>query len=303
MTEYLDFYELKSEIATQIESLKEYAMQFQNINITENGTCNIWIDILLDSEFKAHIGFEFIEFKTKFDIKYYLEFEQLIEGEGDEYWRSIVPKKQFMPKEILALGKYKDSRYNIEQGSTISEAGINAINKVLKHRQQLLEMCIASTCWNSDGSLKYNLKDWKTDAQLIKITKEMPVAHLTTGIKKDNQSIYDGAYGIHGSNGTYVENVNPEWILEFRVKKLGIEVDGSEKRCVNIHDYIRHKLMPRLEWGKITEQRLDLLNNKIHGQKLKVLTYDMDKAPIYREFKPLEYKDWDEALDHFLEGL
>lgn len=298
----MSFNDIKIQLSPELEKLKIEAMQFKGIEVKDYGNCNVSIYISLDSEFRARIGFEFTECRTKFDLKYYLEFEQLIEDEYDDYRISIVPKKHLMPEEILAIGKYRDSRYNIEHGSTICEAGIDVIKKVLRDKQKLIDMCVASTCWNSDGSLKYNLKDWKTDAQLIKIEKEVPIARMAIGIKKDRQPLYDGAYGIHGSNGTYVENVNPEWVLFFRVKRLGIEVDNPETLCVNIHDYIRTKLMPRLDWGKITEQRLELLNNLIHGKKLKVITTDMDKAPIYRNFKPIE-KGWEEVLDNLFQNL
>lgn len=116
----------------------------------------------------------------------------------------------------------------------------------------------------------------------------------------DQQVHYDNSYGLHGSNGTYVENVNQTWCLVFKVKRIGIEVDTSADFIIDIHKYITKKLMSQLGWGKITKERLEFLNNILKNKTLKVICRDLSIAPIYRNFVPLEYDNWETALDTIL---
>lgn len=132
------------------------------------------------------------------------------------------------------------------------------------------------------------------------ISKEFPPCRIVTGIKKDQQVHYDNSYGLHGSNGTYVENVNQTWCLVFKVKRIGIEVDTSADFIIDIHKYITKKLMSQLGWGKITKERLEFLNNILKNKTLKVICRDLSIAPIYRNFVPLEYDNWETALDTIL---
>jgi len=138
---------------------------------------------------------------------------------------------------------------------------------------------------------------WKTRATLISITKEMPIQHIVSGISKSQQSYYDASSTLHGSNGTYAENVNPYWCLNFRVKRLAYEVNESQKLSIEIHDYITKEFMPSLGWNRITANRLDLINNCIKGKKVEVVTHDMEEAPIYRVFSP-ENSSWNDFLNN-----
>ena len=150
------------------------------------------------------------------------------------------------------------------------------------------------------GNLKSKFTDWKSEAISLVISKEVPPCRIVTGIKKDQQVHYDNSYGLHGSNGTYVENVNQTWCLVFKVKRIGIEVDTSADFIIDIHKYITKKLMSQLGWGKITKERLEFLNNILKNKTLKVICRDLSIAPIYRNFVPLEYDNWETALDTIL---
>lgn len=46
----------------------------------------------------------------------------------------------------------------------------------------------------------------------------------------------------------------------------------------DIDKYIRENLMKRFEWERMTENRLSLLNQKLNGHKLKVITWDMENG-------------------------
>lgn len=69
---------------------------------------------------------------------------------------------------------------------------------------------------------------------------------MVTGIRAPHQATYDSCYGLHGSNGTYDENANPEWVLKFRLRRLDFAVDESVSDQINIYQYIIQKLMPCL---------------------------------------------------------
>ena len=143
---------------------------------------------------------------------------------------------------------------------------------------------------------------WKTIATLISITKELPIQHIISGIPKSKQSFYDAFSGIHGSNGTYAENVNPYWSLNYRVKRLAYEVDESQILSIDIHDYITGEFLPSMGWNRITADRLELINKCIKGKKVAVVTHDMEEAPIYRDFYP-ENSSWNNFLNDCFKEL
>ena len=143
---------------------------------------------------------------------------------------------------------------------------------------------------------------WKTIATLISITKELPIQHIVSGIPKSKQSFYDATSTLHGSNGTYAENINPYWCLNYRVKRLAYEVDESQILSIDIHDYITGEFMPSMGWNRITANRLELINKSIKGKKVAVVTNDMEEAPIYRDFYP-ENSSWNNFLNNCFKEL
>ena len=143
---------------------------------------------------------------------------------------------------------------------------------------------------------------WKTIATLISITKELPIQHIVSGIPKSKQSFYDATSTLHGSNGTYAENINPYWCLNYRVKRLAYEVDESQILSIDIHDYITGEFMPSMGWNRITANRLELINKCIKGKKVAVVTQDMEEAPIYRDFYP-ENSSWNNFLNDCFKEL
>lgn len=137
---------------------------------------------------------------------------------------------------------------------------------------------------------------WSSDSKILGVYKEMPIQRMTTGISKDRQFLYDDSCGIHGSNGTYVENVNPFWCINFRVYKIAPDIDEVKVFSADIHEYITQILMPKEEWKLINKSRLNIINEKVKGIKLKVITYDVDEAPAYRTYIPWGYSNWGDFL-------
>ena len=95
-----------------------------------------------------------------------------------------------------------------------------------------------------------------------------------------------------------------------------VEKGGASKHClsffphsrgrepipysIDIHDYVTRSLMPKLEWGRITEDRLNRLNEILKGVEMELETSDTSEAALYRNFLPVGFKTWDEYLDSII---
>ncbi|MCJ2381640.1 hypothetical protein MUN53_13665 [Parabacteroides sp. AGMB00274] len=299
-------FELFLKIKEQLDRLNNIALTFHySIEVDykcsfSSNTYFLNINIPLDEYFTAKIVFR-SSINNKFFMDFYFCFMQKCVDDYNNHlaWIQIVPLKRYVPDAILALGSYFKGRYNIV-GNSISASGEHVIHQIYSNKAALSSMCKKSTCWDMHGNLKSKFTDWKSEAISLVISKEFPPCRIVTGIKKDQQVHYDNSYGLHGSNGTYVENVNQTWCLVFKVKRIGIEVDTSADFIIDIHKYITKKLMSQLGWGKITKERLEFLNNILKNKTLKVICRDLSIAPIYRNFVPLEYDNWETALDTIL---
>lgn len=260
------------------------------INLGDFGTFSI--EYILDSHFMV-----LLELDAKFVAR--VNFHQLIENNyGDQSYIQIMPIKKYVPQSVLNLGRYRDGSYLLNLDNSISEPFISAIKLLVTEKRSLIQMCHASSCYDCNGKLKKKFKSWRTEAILLSIKKEMPLVHMVTGISKSQQAHYDALPGVHGSNGTYVENANPYWVLTYRVKRLAFEVDQSVNLTIDVHDYITNELMPNLGWERISENRLNHLNKCIKGTRTSVITHDMEEAPIFRSFYPENSKDsWNEFLN------
>lgn len=299
-------FELFLKIKEQLDRLNNIALTFHySIEVDykcsfSSNTYFLNINIPLDEYFTAKIVFR-SSINNNFFMDFYFCFMQKCVDDYNNHlaWIQIVPLKRYVPDAILALGSYFKGRYNIV-GNSISASGEHVIHQIYSNKAALSSMCKKSTCWDMHGNLKSKFTDWKSEAISLVISKEFPPCRIVTGIKKDQQVHYDNSYGLHGSNGTYVENVNQTWCLVFKVKRIGIEVDTSADFIIDIHKYITKKLMSQLGWGKITKERLEFLNNILKNKTLKVICRDLSIAPIYRNFVPLEYDNWETALNTIL---
>lgn len=299
-------FELFLKIKEQLDRLNNIALTFHySIEVDykcsfSSNTYFLNINIPLDEYFTVKIVFR-SSINNNFFMDFYFCFMQKCVDDYNNHlaWIQIVPLKRYVPDAILALGSYFKGRYNIV-GNSISASGEHVIHQIYSNKAALSSMCKKSTCWDMHGNLKSKFTDWKSEAISLVISKEFPPCRIVTGIKKDQQVHYDNSYGLHGSNGTYVENVNQTWCLVFKVKRIGIEVDTSADFIIDIHKYITKKLMSQLGWGKITKERLEFLNNILKNKTLKVICRDLSIAPIYRNFVPLEYDNWETALDTIL---
>lgn len=289
------------EVDSEIEKLKNIASNFgKKVRTDSMRAHQLSVFIDLDKYFRAIIYFNF-SFRDQFPTAYYLAFQQRRNADG--LYGTIYPKRHLVPEQVLNIGEYHSGHYSISKGNSISDAGDAVIQMIINLTPSLLIMCHKSTTWYNEELMNETLREWHTEARLFGIAKEMPIRRMVTGIKAPYQPTYDSCYGLHGSNGTYVENVNPEWVLKFRLRRLDFAVDESVLDQINIHQYITQKLMPRLDWGKITAGRLEQLNNALKNHTIKVVTREMEEAPYYRSFVPTEYASWDDALDSIFSYL
>lgn len=296
-------HELPLEVVAFLESERKIILDQilkENIPVKKNlgdfGTFSI--EYILDSHFMV-----LLELDAKFVAR--VNFHQLIEDNyGNQSYIQIMPIKKYVPQSVLNLGRYRDGSYLLNLDKSISEPFISAITLLVTEKRSLIQMCHASSCYDCNGKLKEKFKSWRTEAILLSIKKEMPLVHMVTGISKSQQPHYDALPGVHGSNGTYVENANPYWVLTFRVKRLAFEVDQSVNLTIDVHDYITNELMPKLGWERISENRLNHLNRCIKGKRTSVIAYDMEEAPIFRSFYPENSKDsWNEFLNNCFRDL
>lgn len=280
------------ETEAEIENLKALPKIFgRKISCEEKRPHHILLRIHLDNYFCATITFEYSRC-----LEFYLAFQQRRKADGE--YGTIEPKRYLVPEQILSLGKYRNGRYYLPPVfGEISLISKSIITILIEQTPALLTMCRKSTPWYNEERMNETLREWHTEAYSFKIDKGMPRRGFVTGVKTDQQYRFDSCSGMHGSNGTYVENVNPEWFLKFRLRRLDFALDESRSVEINIHQYIKQKLKPRLDWGKITAGRLEQLNDALKSLTLKVVTREMEVAPGSRNFVPTEYASWDDALD------
>jgi len=212
---------------------------------------------------RLNFGCYVAEISLKDDYLRLQFYQQISDSFSSNTLYQIMPIKKYVPEFLLTIGKYNNGGYVLSLTSLtdFSTIIIKIVDFIQENQSSLISFCDESSNWNSDGTEKRKFKSWKTDATLRKISKEMPIRRMYQGISQHKQASYDNSPYLHGSNGTYVENVNPLWVLEFKVKRLAYEVDRPQVLTLDIHDYITTVLMPKLEWGKITENRLEQINN------------------------------------------
>ena len=154
---------------------------------------------------------------------------------------------------------------------------------------------------NKETENKNRRTTWRTKGRILSLTKEMPIVRVYHA-KKDNQYGWDNSPFFHGSNGSYAENTNPFWSLNIKIKRPSYEVPEPLRTNIDVHEYITTSLMPKLGWGRITQNRLDWLNETLSGKEMELETSDVNEAALYRTFLPIGFKSWGDYLDNVIES-
>ena len=212
----------------------------------------------------------------------------------------IVLRRKLLPDWLLS--KARPYRGGLSRKVTLEnwvDAIIDTINEFKTHDTEVAKLCKASSHMDENGKNILRFSSWKSRGRILYIKKELPPVQVIHA-KKEEQLYLDHAPGIHGSNGTYVENANPLWNLFVRIMKPSYEVRQPIVVKLNIHEYVTQSLMPSLGWGRISQDRLDKLNKILAEKEIDLITTDMDKDFGDREFKPVGFDNWQQYLDSIL---
>lgn len=237
------------------------------------------------------------EWKNQITITFF-QYGKAVNGQTPRF--EIVLRRKLLPAWLLS--KARPYRGGLTREVTLEnwiDAIIDTINEFKVHDDEVARICKASSHMDETGKTILKFSSWKTRGRILSLKKELPPVQVFHA-KKEEQAYLDNAPGIHGSNGTYVENANPLWYLVVRIMRPSYEVPHSIVMKLNIHDYVTQSLMPALGWGRITQDRLDKLNRVLAKKEMDLITTDMDKDLGDREFNPIGFGSWAEYLDSII---
>lgn len=176
---------------------------------------------------------------------------------------------------------------------------LDTAENLYNNNLDVTNLCQSSSNIDEHGNMKKAYKEWKTKGLILSLQKIMPIVH-GYHVKKDQQHIYDNSPFLHGSNGTYVENANLYWCLVIKVKRPSYECPEPLKLNIDIHEYVTEVLMPKLGWERMTQDRQNMLEERLKGVSLDIITKDTDKPALYRDFLPVGFKNWGDYLETIL---
>lgn len=252
------------------------------------------VEVNLSDQFLAMISFHW---RPSIIIK----FAQYINDcYGNKTKAEVVISWKAVPEWLKQSSKYVRGHFEKE---VTPENWIDVImdtaSELKQHMEEVVSLCQKSSNIDENGNVKKKYQSWKTKGRIISITKEMPVVYVYHA-KKDRQSVWDNSPYFHGSNGTYVENANPYWSLNIKIKRPSYEVPDPIRTNIDIHEYVTKSLMIKLGWERITQNRLNWLNEIISGTEMELETTDTDEAALYRTFTPIGFKTWDDYLNSII---
>lgn len=240
-----------------------------------------------------------IEFKWNTTLRIQL-YQYVKDSYGFKTMHKVIPRWKIIPDWMKATAKFNHGHFEKEvDHENWIDILMDTAAKLKENGKDVISLCDLSSNTDEDGYSKNVYKTWKTNGQILSLSKELPIAHIYHA-KKGEQVNYERSPFVHGSNGTYVENVQPYWSLNIKIDKPSLEMAQPLKTNIDIHDYITQSLMPRLKWGRITGQRLERLKEILAGIEMKLVTADTTKAALYRNFLPVGFKNWDDYLDSII---
>lgn len=249
------------------------------------------VDVRISEQFFASISY-----KWRTTIR--IVFNKTIpDGFGGETINEVIVRWKVVPEWLKEGTKFV--RGHFEKDVTLEdwiETVIETAHALKDHSKDVVSFCRMSSNTDSMGNVIMKYKSWKTKGKILSLTKTMPVAEVFHA-KESDQEVWDHMPGVHGKNGTYVDNASPFWSLNIQIKRASFEVTDPIRTNIDVHEYITKSLMPKLGWGRITQDRLDLLNKILSGTVMELETSDTNEAALYRKFLPIGYTSWDDYLD------
>ena len=249
------------------------------------------VDVRISKQFFASISY-----KWRTTIR--IVFNKTIpDGFGRETINEVIVRWKVVPEWLKEGTKFV--RGHFEKDVTLEdwiETVIETAHALKDHSKDVVSFCRMSSNTDSMGNVIMKYKSWKTKGKILSLTKTMPVVEVFHA-KKSDQEVWGHMPGVHGKNGTYVENANPFWSLNIQIKRASFKVTDPIRTSIDVHEYITKSLMPKLGWGRITQDRLDLLNKILSGTEMELDTSDTNEAALYRKFLPIGYTSWDDYLN------
>lgn len=252
------------------------------------------VDVEISEDFSAEISYRWDDvIRIAFSRKVRDSYGTAISMDVVLKWKAI---PEWMNGEFKFVRGYFEKEVTLENWLDVFFHTADALRE---HKKDFSALCNASSNVDKEVNVKKVYTTWKTKGRILSLTKEMPIAHIYHA-KQDEQDSWDHSPYVHGSNGTSVENVQAFWSLNIKIKRPSYEVPNPMRTNLDIHEYITQSLMPKLGWGRITQQRLDRLNEILKGTDMDLVTTDTTEAALYRNFLPVGFKTWDEYLDSII---
>lgn len=290
--------EILEKLSNETKSFKKFIENYSNEN------CSLSYDEVrsIQTARLRHIDIA-VEFTYAWENEIRITFYQIIKEQYGEKMIRIILNNKYDNTLCDNIGKKAKGYFarKEEKDNWIKDM-MEIINFITDSIDKVYIVCHKSSNFNKDGTEKRHFVEWRSSCQLLRLCKEMPIQHIYHA-NKDNQAGLDNSPWVHGSNGTYVENVNPFWTLYIKIKRPSYEVPKPCQINLDVHDYITKRLMPKLGWGKISSNRLEVLNNIIENKFVNVVTNDTSEAALYRNFHPIGYNSWDEYLDELFSSI
>lgn len=197
----------------------------------------------------------------------------------DDSYKQFMIRKDAIPYEYANIQRKRRDYYPTSVGwDNWGNLIIDTIKTVAINPDAFLKMCQASCPFNSDGTHKY--KSWKTRAT-VEIEYEANTG-VIQGIKKGETP--SGSH-IVGGNGSYRFFDKGNYVLKITLDCLACEKPIKHDCFVNIDAFMR-QLKESKGWGRNMPYRIV---NAAINEKVEVITYDMDKDPVERDFHPIDY--------------
>lgn len=227
-------------------------------------------------------------------------FQYVTDSHGQKQRQDIVLRRKALPVWLQLMARPRLG--GLEKETTLEnwvDVLISIIEELRRHDEEVAAFCKASSHIDESGNTVISFRTWKTSGRILSLSKEMPRV-MVYHAKKNYQPYMDNDPSVHGSNGTYVENDNPYWILRLRIMRPSYEHPKSIVSKLDVHEYITLSLMPALGWGRITQERLDLLNRAISKVEMPLITHDTEKGIDSRDFIPIGFNGWPDYLNSII---
>lgn len=153
------------------------------------------------------------------------------------------------------------------------------VSNIKKNSSALIPILESSTLRNPDGTMKVRRESWKSPARIKGIFQK-------------------SRYGVESD---FEEKFYVLRIMILRPSQEDYEPLVDE---IDIENFIRKDLLPKLQREKMSPKLRDEINKKLAKQKVDVITHDFDKdgaVSVDATYLPIDFKSWEEFLISKLE--